>query len=111
MSLSSNDRESIAVFFDDLFISISTFPCSIEEARVQYYSDGYLPYLDKMMNYGQKENPGCHWIHLQFFYDGNIFWTQLTLFPNKDYIEFIPIYILPTDLLSEKEKKDSGLAK
>ncbi|MGM0407461.1 MAG: hypothetical protein ACQERU_05725 [Bacteroidota bacterium] len=110
ISISSNNRESIAVFSDDLFISISTFPCSIKEAKVQYYSDGYLPYLDKMMNYGQKENPGCHWIHIQFFWDGSKYWIQLTIFPNKEYLNFNPMYILPLELLSQKEKLETGLA-
>lgn len=108
-SLTGGDRESVAVFKGDLFISISTFPCSIKEAKQRYYQSGYLSYLDRVLNYGRNQNPRSHWFHFQFFWDGKTFWTQFTLFPNKDILDFIPMYILPVDLLSDKERQDTRL--
>jgi hypothetical protein len=108
-SLADGERHSASVLVDDLFVSISTFPCSIEEAKRKHYSGGYLPYLDRMVNMGRQENPNCHWLHFQFFWDGNLFWVHFTLFPNKRVLDFPPRYELPIELLSNEEKRNVGL--
>ena len=109
-SLSDGERHSVSVLANDLFISISTFPCSVEEARRKHFPNGYLPYLDQMVNMGRQQNPRCHWLHLPFFWDGAQFWVQLTVFPNKHVLDFPPRYHLPIELLSDQEKSSVGLA-
>jgi hypothetical protein len=108
-SLADGERHSASVLMDDLFVSISTFPCSVDEARRKYYTEGYLPYLDRMVSMGRQENPHCHWLHFQFFCDGNLFWFHFTLFPNKAELGFPPRYELPIELLSNEEKTNLGL--
>ena len=109
-SLSDGERHSASVFMDDLFVSVSTFPCSVEVAKRTHYQRGYLPHLDRMVTMGREENPRCHWLHFQFFWDVGLFWVQFTLFPNKHVLDFPPRYILPIDLLSDEEKREAGLA-
>jgi len=108
-SLADGERHSASVLVDDLFISISTFPCSVEEAKGKYYTDGYLPYLDRMVSMGRQENPHCHWLHFQFFWNGNLFWVHFTLFPNKRVLDFPARYELPFELLSNEERRKVGL--
>jgi hypothetical protein len=108
-SLSDGKRHSAAISKDDLFINISTFPCSMEEVKRTHYPKGYLDYLDQMVGIARQDKPMCHCLHFQFFYDGAHFWVQFTLFPNKKVLDFTPIYLLPTDLLSDEEKKRVGL--
>lgn len=108
-SLDDKNRHSASFLIDDLFVSISTFPCDVEEARQKYYSDGYLIYMDNMINMGRQQNENCHWLHFQFFWDGHIFWVQFTLFPNKKVLTFKPTYQVPPELLSAQEKSALGL--
>jgi hypothetical protein len=108
-SLVDGERHSASFLVDDLFVSISTFPCSVEEARRKYYREGYLPHLDRMVNMGRQENPHCHWLHFQFFWDGNDFWFHFTLCPNMRVLDFPPRYELPIELLSNEEKRNLGL--
>ena len=108
-SMSDGERHSASELVDDLFISISTFPCSLEEAKQKHYRKGYLPYLDRMVSMGRQENPHCHWLHFQFFCDGTIFAVQFTLFPNRHVLEFAPRYHLPIECLSDEEKRKTGL--
>lgn len=108
-SLTDGQRHSAAISTDDLFIAVSTFPCSIAEAQRKHYPQGYLTYLDRMVAISRQENPGCHWLHFQFFCDGASFWVQFTLFPNRNVLDFAPMYHLPTDLLDGKEKARVGL--
>jgi hypothetical protein len=107
-SLSDGERHSTAISKDDLYITISTFPCSIEEVRLKHYPKGYFTYLDRMVSIARRENPRCHWLHFQFFWDGISFWVQFTMFPNKQVLDFAPMYHLPTDVLNEEEKGKVG---
>lgn len=105
-SLFDGERHSTAIWKDDLFISISTFPCSVEEVKRTHYPKGYLTYLDRMVGIARQENPRCHWLHFQFFWNGTNFLVQFTLFPNKDVLDFTPMYHLPTDLLSDEDAQN-----
>jgi hypothetical protein len=104
-SLSDGERHSTGISKDNLYITISTFPCSVDEVKRIHYARGYLTYLDQMVGIARQENPRCHWLHFQFFWDGASFWVQFTLFPNKDVLDFTPMYHLPTDLLGDEERK------
>jgi len=108
-SLSDGERHSATISRDNLYITISTFPCSVGEVQRTHYPKGYLTYLDRMVSIARQENPKCHWLHFQFFWDGTYFYVQFTLFPNKNALNFAPMYHLPTDLLSDEEKRKVGL--
>lgn len=108
-SLADGQRHSAGISKGDLYITISTFSCSVEEVRRMHYPKGYLIYLDRMVGISRQENPECHWLHFQFFYDGESFWVQFTLFPNKVLLTLPPLYHFPVDLLNDEEKRKLGL--
>ena len=109
LSISDGQRHSVSELFNDLFISISTFPSSIQESKRIHYPNGYLPYLDQMVSVGRQYNPDAHWLHFQFFRDSDMFFTHFTLFPNKRVLDFSPRYELPIELLSDEEKRNLGI--
>lgn len=99
------ERHSVGIFKGDVHIRISVFPCSIEEAKRRYYAQGYLEYLNSALKVARAENPNCHFIHFQFFWDGSMFWVQFTLFPDRNVLTFNPLYHLPTDVLTDRDHK------
>jgi hypothetical protein len=109
-SLADGRRHSTAVSQADTFVSVSTFPCSLDEARRKYYAAGYFDYLNSMLGAARNENPKCHYVHIQFFCDRRSCWVQFTLFPNKEVLGFDPLYSLPIDLLTAEERRKVGLA-
>ena len=109
-SLADGKRHSTEVTHSDTFVSVSTFPCGLDEARRNYYSVGYLEYLNSALRTARNVNPACHYVHIQFFWDRSNCWVQFTLFPNKDALGFSPLYILPVDLLTTEERRKAGLS-
>ncbi len=99
------ERHSVGIWQGDLHIRISTFPCSIEEAKQKYYSQGYYEYLNSALKVARAENASCHFVHFQFFWDGSKFWVQLTLFPNRNVLTFDLLYCLPLDVLTDTDHK------
>ena len=56
-SLSDGERHSVGMSKDDLYVTISTFPCSVQEVQRTHYPRGYLTYLDRMVGIARQENP------------------------------------------------------
>ncbi len=108
-ALMDAERHSCGASMDDLFIGVSVFPCSVEEARQAYYGGGYFDYLNSTMSAVQRDFPHHHYMHFQFFWDGTEFACQFTLFPDKEALGFDPLYVLPTDLLTATERAKVGL--
>jgi RNA recognition motif-containing protein len=104
-SLADGQMHSQSLQKDDLSVSISTFPCPFQKARQRYYPDGYIEYVARMLTTTRQQHPGCHWVHFQFFRDGNMFYVQFTLHPNKDALHFSPRSFYPTELLNDEEKR------
>ncbi|MCB2231723.1 hypothetical protein KQH82_13470 [bacterium] len=109
-SLTDGKRHSTAVANSDIFVSISTFPCGLEEARTAYFANGYFDYLNSILRVALTDNPRNHFVHILFFCDRKNCWAQFTLFPNRDNLGFDPLYSLPDELLSESERRQVGLA-
>lgn len=109
-SLADGERHTTEVSQSNTFVSVSTFPCGLEEARRTYYAGGYFEYLNSMLRISRNDNPACHYVHIQFFCDRHYFWAQFTLFPNKKTLGFAPIYTQPVDLLTMEERQRIGLA-
>jgi len=111
-ALNDGERHSSGISEEDIHIVLSAFPCSIEEAKRQYYFKGYYEYLNSALRLARSQNPGCHFIHFQFFWDEPYFLVQFTLFPNRDELSFEPLYHLPLDVLTESDLqilKDHGI--
>lgn len=108
-SLTDEKRHSTGLIEPDLFIVISTFPCSMEEARKKFYFNGYSTYLNSMLTRSRQENENCHFLHFQFFCDKIDLWIQFTSFPNKNAMTATPFYLMPVELLDENEKRIMGI--
>jgi len=108
-SLADGERHSSSICHDGVFIAISTFPCSVKEVQNKHYPLGYTTYLDRIISISRKEDPESHFMHFQFFWDGESYWVQFTLFPNKKLLRFTPLYHMPVDLLTEQDKTKLGL--
>lgn len=105
IAISDGKRHSSAIFNKDLCIHISVFPHSILKSRQNYYTTGYLDYLNIALRNARQENGECHFMHFQFFFDRPDYLFEFTFFPNCNILSFKPIYIMPTDLLTDIERK------
>lgn len=104
-SIKNGVMKSMDLISHGIYITISTIPCSSKNARQRFYPDGYFKFVNYLISIAWNIYSTSHFMHIQFFKNDDSFEIMITLLPNRNLINFSPVYIFPGELLRNKKIK------